>query len=315
MSIADVAVVIPAHQAAGVLDVTLASVAGQSVVPAEVVVVDDASTDATVEVARRWEDRLPIRVVALTTNLGPGGARRVAIDTTATSLLALLDADDVWLPDHLETLVSDQRRHGGVITADPIRWIPGRGIAPGGVEAVMPIPPPEEQRGAILRYDFVFTGTLFERSLYDAAGGFRDEFRGTEDWDLWIRMIRHGARFTRASHPTVLYRLSEGSVSADERLIEEERKVVVTARIESETDADRTALDVALRHIDAKAAMYAAYEAAREGRGWAARRLAVGGIRGPGRVPRRCAALLVAPRFAVRQRDRRVHETVWWLRP
>ena len=315
VSHADVAVIIPAHRAGAVLSATLASVAGQTLAPAEVVVIDDASGDDTAEVARRWSDLLPLRVIELEQNLGPAGARRVGIGTTSSELVALLDADDVWLPDHLETMSADHARHGDVITADPIRWIPGEDIAQGGIDEQMPVPPPEEQRAAILRRDFVFVGTLFERALYDRVGGFRDEFRGTEDWDLWIRMIRAGATFVRASHPTVLYRLSTTSVSADERLVAEERKVVEAAIAESDGDADRSVLAATMRHIEAKASMYAAYDAARNGRGWRARRLAVRGLRGPGRVPSRCAALLVAPGAAVRARDSRVHSPRWWLRP
>lgn len=312
---ADVAVIIPARRAGGVLDATLASVAAQSVAASEVVVIDDASADDTAEVARRWSELLPLQVIELEQNLGPAGARRTGIASTSAARVALLDADDVWLPDHLETMVRAHDRHGGVVTADPIRWIPGEGMAAGGTEAQHPVPPPLEQRSAILRFDFVFVGTLFERGLHDAVGGFRDQFWGTEDWDLWIRMIRHGAVFVRAPHPTVLYRLTTTSVSADERLVVEERKVVETALRESHSAADREVLAVTMRHVDAKAAMYAAYAAARDGRRWQARRSALGGLRGPGRVPSRCAALLVAPGTAARARDARVHTARWWLRP
>jgi GT2 family glycosyltransferase len=252
--------------------------------------------------------------VVLDENRGPAGARRVAIEQSRSPRVALLDADDVWLPDHLETLVGLHDAHGGVITSDPIRWIPGAGLAPAGVAGALPVPPAEDQRAAILRHDFVFVGSLFDRSLYDEVGGFREEFHGTEDWDLWIRMIRRGAVVRRATHPTVLYRLSAGSLSADQRLVEQERKVVLTAMEESERDDDRAILQTTLRHIAAKSAMYAAYDAARSGRHWKARRLALRGLRGPGRIPSRCAALTVAPRWAVRTRDARVNEPRWWLR-
>lgn len=315
MTVLDVAVIIPAHRAADVLDTALASVAGQTRPPREVVVADDASGDGTADVARAWADRLPVTVLTLDRNRGPAGARRAAIEASTAPRIALLDADDVWLPDHLATLVELHDRHGGLVTADPIRWIPGAGLAAAGVADRLPVPPPAQQRAAILQHDFVFVGTVFERALYDQVGGFREAFHGTEDWDLWIRMVRHGAVVRRAPHPTVLYRLSTGSVSADERLVHQERKVVLTALDESDRDDDRAALRVALRKVDAKAAMYAAYDAARRGQRWRARRHALGGLRGPGRVPSRCLALLVAPRWAVQARDRRVTEPRWWLRP
>lgn len=310
----DVAVVIPAFRCGAVLDTTLASVASQTIRPREVIVADDASGDDTAQVASRWGDRLPLRVLELEENRGPAGARRVAIEHSASPRIALLDSDDVWFPDHLETMVATHDRVGGLVTADPIRWLPGAGLSARSVGRDLRVPPPAKQRAAILRQDFVFIGTIFERSLYDAAGGFRDQFRGPEDWDLWIRMIRLGAVVHRAGHPTVLYRLSAGSVSADSRLVDEERKVVRTAIDESTTDADRAVLSRTARDLEAKAALQDSYALARAGRSWAARRRAVGGLRGPGRIPSRCAALLLAPRMAVRARDRRVHEPRWWLR-
>lgn len=310
---ADVAVIVPAHRSADVLDASLASVAGQRLVPSEVVVADDASGDTTAEVARAWADRLPLQVVQLDRNLGPGGARRVAIECSTASRLALLDADDVWLPDHIETMVATHDRLGGVVTADAIRWLPGAGLSSRSLNQDLPVPPHQSQRAAILRYDFVFIGTVFDRSSYEEAGGFRD-FRGPEDWDLWIRMIRLGAVVHRPDHPTVLYRLSAGSMSADSRMVEQERAVVRTAISESTRDDDIRILSRALRDLDAKDALRDAYAAARAGRAWTARRLAVGGLRGPGHIPSRCAALLVAPRMAVRARDQRVHQPRWWLR-
>ena len=311
---ADVAVIIPAYRSAAVLDTTLASVAGQTLLPQEVVVADDCSDDGTADVARGWADRLPLEVVELDRNRGPAGARRAAIERSTAPRLALLDADDVWLPDHLETLVAVHDRHGGVVTADPIRWIPGQALAPGGVDGALPVPPPEKQRHAILRHDFVFVGCLFSRADHDAAGGFREQFRGPEDWDLWIRMVRRGVVVHRADHPTVLYRLSPTSVSADTRMVEHERAVVLTAIEESEREDDRAVLATTLRHIEAKAALYDGYALARQGRRWAARRRAAGALRGPGRVPSRGAALLAAPVLAARARDERVHRPRWWLR-
>lgn len=310
----DVAVIIPAHRCAPAVHTALASVAGQTVQPREVVVADDASGDDTAAAAEAWTDRLPLSVITLAVNGGPAAARRAAIAASSAPRVALLDADDVWLPDHLETLAGVHDSHGGIVTADPVRWIPGAGLAPGGVDADLPVPPPAEQRATILRHDYVFIGSLFDRTLYDAVGGFRQQFHGTEDWDLWIRMIRHGAVVRRAPHPTVLYRLSAGSVSADQRLVEEERKVVLAALDESDRAEDRAILQRTLQQIEGKAAMYAAYDAAREGQTWRARRLALRGLRGPGRVPSRCAALAVAPRWAVRTRDERVNEPRWWLR-
>jgi glycosyltransferase involved in cell wall biosynthesis len=93
-----IAVVIPAHNAEPFLDETLESVWAQSAPPSEVIVVDDGSTDRTAAIARRH------RVIVLTQpNIGPSEARNAGIRHTAQPWIALLDADDVWSPDKLET--------------------------------------------------------------------------------------------------------------------------------------------------------------------------------------------------------------------
>src|SRR2546423_15298997 len=98
-SSAGIAVIIPAFNAAGYLDQALASIAAQTEPPAEVVVADDGSTDDTVERARRWESRLPIKIVQLPGNAGPGPARHAATSAAEAPLLAIIDADDLLLPD------------------------------------------------------------------------------------------------------------------------------------------------------------------------------------------------------------------------
>jgi hypothetical protein len=210
----DVAVVIPAYNAGRYLDQTLASVAGQTRTPAVVVVADDGSTDDTPERARRWQDHLPIEVVRLAQNVGPGPARHHAILATNASLLALVDADDLWLPDHLETMVAAYQRAPGLVTAREFAWIRGRGIDLARRRAKPRIPiDPKDQLVTLLQHNYVSFG-FFPRALYERVGGFRSFLVG-EDWDLWIRMVRTGARLTEASHPTALHRVRPGSLSVD----------------------------------------------------------------------------------------------------
>lgn len=205
-----IGVVMPAYNAAAFIDAALAGVAGQSRLPTEVVVVDDASSDDTAERARRWERHLPVQVVRLAHNVGSGTARRLAVDTLSTDLVAPLDADDVWLPDHLARLAELHRAHGGVASARAWVWSPGcprvdyhQAL---GVRATAPASARRRaQLAAILADNFVFFGTLFAKADYDRVGGFGPE-RGWEDWDLWVRMVAAGASVSVADQPTVLYR-------------------------------------------------------------------------------------------------------------
>src|SRR6266508_3405902 len=185
----DVAVIVAAFNAGFFFNDTLTTVAGQTQAPVAVVLGDDCSTDDTVERALRWKSRLPIEVVRLEQNAGPAAARHQAILATDAPLLAILDADDLLLPDHLETMRAAYERGPGLVTAQELAWIPGRGIdlVP---RRARPKPVPTdhaEQLLQLLQRNYM-NFPLFSRELYELVGGFRQQFLVGEDWDLWIRM-------------------------------------------------------------------------------------------------------------------------------
>jgi glycosyltransferase involved in cell wall biosynthesis len=206
-------VILPTYNAAPFLDAALAGVAAQSRLPDEVVVLDDASVDDTIAIARRWDSLLPLTVVPRPQNGGLGAARGLAIERSSGELLALLDADDYWLPDHLAVMLDCHRRHDGIVTPNHYRWVAGQllGSIPHSVS--QPLPPPDEQPRAILTANFLSSGSVFRRYDYERVGGYR-ELRRSEDWDLWIRMIRAGCRVTRPRTVTLLYRRRPDSLSA-----------------------------------------------------------------------------------------------------
>jgi glycosyltransferase involved in cell wall biosynthesis len=91
----DYGVVVPAYNAAETIEEALASVFEQTLPPAQVIVVDDGSTDDTVAVAARVSERVEI---ISQSNQGCGRASSVGAHNITTPVLAFLDADDIWLP-------------------------------------------------------------------------------------------------------------------------------------------------------------------------------------------------------------------------
>jgi glycosyltransferase involved in cell wall biosynthesis len=96
-----ISVIIPAYDAARHVAEAIESALAQDLRPAEVVVVDDGSTDGTAEVVRRFE------AVSLVQqpNAGAGAARNTGVERATGELYAFLDADDVWLPGKLRAQV------------------------------------------------------------------------------------------------------------------------------------------------------------------------------------------------------------------
>lgn len=100
-----ISVVIPAFNAAGTLPRAIQSIARQSLLPTEIIIVDDASTDNTINVIQQLcatHPELSIKVIVLPKNAGPGTARNVGWNACGGSYIAFLDSDDTWHPQKVE---------------------------------------------------------------------------------------------------------------------------------------------------------------------------------------------------------------------
>jgi hypothetical protein len=310
-----VTVVVPAWNAESTLAAALGSIASQTRQPDAVIVVDDASTDTTRAVAEPWSAALPLTIIGLEVNVGLAGARDVAIRSATTPLIALLDADDAWQPEHLETLLSAHAASGqAIVSPNAFFWDPLRGFGDGTYRDLVGVPPseqPEQQPDDILRRDFVCTGALFERDGYERAGGYRAEFSGAEQWDLWMRMIDGGARVHGVERPTYLYRVASAqtsvSVSQSPAAVHSAVALLDDVCRQFSNDDHRLAIAVrTLREMRARRELFLAYEAAGEGNAGTARMHALKAGRGPVAVRVRALVLLFAPAAARRWRDRKV---------
>ena len=210
-------VLIPAFNAAHFLPGAIESVVAQTEPDWNIVVVDDGSTDNTREVVARYLDRLGGRITYVyQENRGLPAARNTAIRNSSSPLLALLDADDLWLPNRLADTLS-------LFAADP-----EVGIGYGGVmrfrEPGVAFDTFRGNAGKCEGYvaEAIYTRSFelpcptvtFRRSCIDAVGYFDETMRATEDRDMWLRIAQ---RFRVGFVPEVLawYRMSGNSMSAD----------------------------------------------------------------------------------------------------
>jgi glycosyltransferase involved in cell wall biosynthesis len=214
---ARVSVITPAHNAAAHLAETLDSVLAQTYEDFEVIVADDASTDATADVAATYGGR--VRCVRSPTNLGPAGARNLALEHASGELVALLDADDLWLPEYLSEQVAlydrEQRRAPGVgiVGCDAFELGPEGRRSRTWSQRVGASRRPTLT--AMLHMNSIFVSALAPRALVVELGGFSTECWGSEDHDLWLRILETGHRAVVNPRPLAVYRVAAGSISDD----------------------------------------------------------------------------------------------------
>lgn len=306
-----VGVVVPLYDSSDTITATLASLATQTRPPDQVVVVDDGSSDGGSALVEPWSSVLPLTLIRHETNRGLAMTRCTAIDFLETDLVALLDADDVWLPDGLQLLVTTFDQRGGLISGNGLRWVSSGAVSRTPWHARRPIPAPADQLRRLAIENFVFIGSLFERLAYHAVGGFRSWPKTCEDWDLWLRFAAAGHIISAPEQPTALYRLRPTSMSAGDKTLEDEIEVLERLAREHPSPDVLAATRTGLRHRRARQGLKLAYERAGAGDRLGARRAATRALQGNGRHVVRGGAMLLAPSSAFRRRAQRHAEPDW----
>lgn len=126
-----ISVIVPCYNAAAFIRRSLESAAGQSDRDLEIVVVDDASTDATRDIVRELAAQdSRIRLIERETNGGAGCARNAGIDAATGDWIAVLDADDWYDPQRLEILIEAAEKDRALIVADNQYFVSERSERP-----------------------------------------------------------------------------------------------------------------------------------------------------------------------------------------
>jgi glycosyltransferase involved in cell wall biosynthesis len=208
-----VSVVVPAYNQAHYLPEALQSILAQSYCDYEIIVVDDASTDATKDVMQQYGDN--VRYV-YQENQGLAGARNTGIRLARGAYVALLDSDDVWLPCFLQEMMAAVNRDAAA-TAYYCRaqCMDAEGLLLPQILSVQ-LPAPDQLYQALLRANFIVPSTvILHRSSATTAGLFDPNFRRLQDWEFWLRLLRAGHRFIGVDQCLVHYRLHDSSLSTD----------------------------------------------------------------------------------------------------
>jgi glycosyltransferase involved in cell wall biosynthesis len=208
----EVSVIVPTRNRSALLALTLRSVLRQQDIDLEVVVVDEASTDDTQSVIAGLGDAR-VRVLQHEVPHGVSTARNRGAAAAVGEWLGFVDDDDLWAPDKLAqqlraaaTTGRDWAYTGSVNISDEGDIIYGR----------RPLPP-EQMMVVLPRYNAIPGGgsnVVVRRATWERVGPFDTRLRNTEDWEMWIRLAKHGPPAC-VDRPLLAYRVHGTNASLD----------------------------------------------------------------------------------------------------
>lgn len=216
---ADVTVVIPVKDRAGLVGDAIRSAQSQQPPPTEIIVVDDGSSDGSGAVAAA----LGVTVLRNEVPQRQGPARNQGMARARTTWVAFLDDDDLWLPGHLAGLLRAAEGGDAVLVTAPGRTTAGgwRGNTTGSSIRLDPAALLVPGEGLVM------SATMVRREQAMAVGGF-PPLALCEDFAFWLTLLDRGPGL-ETSRPTVLYRLHPGQMSLDAEEMRDALDAVVSS--------------------------------------------------------------------------------------
>jgi succinoglycan biosynthesis protein ExoO len=218
----DFSVIIPAYNVSGIIGRAVRSAAAQTFPPLEILVIDDCSTDNTVEVVRALGREIPsIRLLSTPANGGPAAARNVGLREAKADWIALLDSDDAWKPGRLKRLSEVASATSADFVADNlVMWdaVADAQFKPGHFEL------PDAQKQITLldlfRADdnFNFSKATFSlmkpicRRKFLAGHNvkYKESLKVGEDFVLFAESLFNGAKFILIREAYYIYSMPNG---------------------------------------------------------------------------------------------------------
>jgi cellulose synthase/poly-beta-1,6-N-acetylglucosamine synthase-like glycosyltransferase len=169
---------------------SIESILGQTFREFEFIIVDYGSTDSSKDIVMRYAEKDPRVRLHEIPHCGLGEARNAACALAGGRYIAMMDADDVALPERLQLELDFMEKHPNVgLLGGAVQWINARGQA----LYVGRVPTDDKQlrRSLAIHCPFWQPTVLLRKEAFDRSGGYREAFAPAEDYDLWLRVTEH----------------------------------------------------------------------------------------------------------------------------
>lgn len=206
-----VSVITPTYNVELFIKQTIESVRAQTYENWELILVDDASTDTTVSILKKYTTQDPrIKLHVLKTNSGAAIARNTAIEKASGSFIAFLDADDLWMPEKLSKQVSFMQEKNIQVCFSSYELMDESGKSLGKMVKALP----KVDFSKMLKSNYVgnLTGIYNAETLGKV---YMPDIRKRQDWALWLLLIKKVGYAYSIAEPLAKYRLREDSISSN----------------------------------------------------------------------------------------------------
>jgi len=211
-------IVVPVYNGASHLRETLECIDHQTYPFVRIYIVDDHSTDSTPDILASYASRFPITIIRHSVNRGLSSARNTGIAAGTGMYVAILDADDLWLPSKLEQqvgLMDSSPVKLGIVSCDfQIIDEHGNFSDPKVYDYCCDIDPSTRDRLVLGNLVSGGSAALIRRECFGSCGGFDETLSACEDWEMWYRIADlYSIRILR--EPLVLVRRHSQSMQGD----------------------------------------------------------------------------------------------------
>lgn len=204
-----VSVIIPVYNGEKFVASSIESALKQTYNPVEIIVINDGSTDGTQEVLNQFEGRI---IVIQQKNAGQADARNHGLTIAKGKYIALLDSDDLFVPEKLEKQISFLKNGNLDMVCSNFETIDASNNKLKNISA--PHFHSSNTLATFITGNFICTSTLLlKKEWIQKAGNFDTNMKGAEDGDLWFRMLVNGARLEVIHETLVKYRVHEENFS------------------------------------------------------------------------------------------------------
>ena len=205
-----VSVIIPNYNRAQVIGETIANMLQQTLPPHQLIVVDDGSTDDSVDVIKSFGDRVTL---IQQPNRGPGAARNAGLRIATGEFIQFMDSDDLASLNKLEVQAQALTQHQADIVYGPWAkaWMRDRHIRLDNVVLQQNSLPSHRHplHWFLTSWSMVFQQCLVRRSALEAVGYYREDMRLYEDSEYFLRLLLSGVSLIHESQTLTIYRLND----------------------------------------------------------------------------------------------------------